>query len=80
MENDPNEWTKLEAEIDYNRLRFWVDGELVEVMTLPLPFKAKTHAPLIVGAGGQHRVNDKVPHNPFKGAVRSFRIERHQPE
>ncbi len=73
-------WTKLEAEIDYNRLRFWVDGELIDVMMLPLPFKAKTNAPLIVGAGGKHRVNDKVPHNPFKGVLRSFRIERHPPE
>lgn len=73
-------WTKLEAEIDYNRLRFWVDGELIDVMTLPLPFKAKTNAPLIIGAGGKHRVNDKVPHNPFKGVLRSFRIERHPPE
>jgi len=75
-----NQWTKLEAEIDYNRLRFWVDGELVDVMTLPLPFKAKTRSPLIIGAGGKNTVSDKVPNNHFKGKMRSFTIARHQPE
>jgi len=75
-----NQWSKLELLIDYNRVGFWVDGELVDSMTLPLPFKAKAKAPLLIGAGGQKKVSEKVPNNNFKGQIRSLKIERNQPE
>jgi N-acetylglucosamine-6-sulfatase len=75
-----NKWTTLEAEIDYNRLSFWVDGELVETMALPLPFKAKTYAPLIIGAGGKNKVSEAVPNNNLRGQIRSLQIQRIQPE
>jgi N-acetylglucosamine-6-sulfatase len=75
-----NKWTTLEAEIDYNRLSFWVDGELVETMALPLPFKAKTYAPLIIGAGGRNKVSEAVPNNNLRGQIRSLQIQRIQPE
>ena len=72
-------WTKLEAEIDYNRVTFWVDGEVVDSCGLPLPFKAKTKSPLIIGAGGKHKVSDAVPNNNFKGQIRSLAIQRPKP-
>lgn len=73
-------WTDLQAEIDYNKLRFWVDGELVNSMDLPLPFKAKTKSPLIIGAGSQNKVHAKVPNNNFEGSIRSVVVERVAPE
>lgn len=73
-------WTTLEAEIDYNRLTFWIDGELIESMALPLPFKAKTKAPLIIGSGGPNKVSEDLPNNNLKGQIRSLKIERNQPE
>jgi N-acetylglucosamine-6-sulfatase len=75
-----NQWTLLEVEIDYNRVTFWIDGELVDTMALPLPFKAKTKSPLIVGAGGKNKVSDAVPNNNFKGQIRSVTVQRAQPE
>jgi hypothetical protein len=75
-----NQWTELELLIDYNRVGFWVDGQLVDSMALPLPFKAKAKAPLLIGAGSQNKVSDKVPNNNFKGQIRSLKIERNQPE
>ena len=74
-----NQWTKLEAEIDYNRLAFYIDGELVEEMALPLPFKAKTKAPLIIGAGGKNKVSEEVPNNNLKGQIRGLKVQRIQP-
>ena len=75
-----NHWKTLEAEIDYNRVTFWIDGELVDTMALPLPFKAKTKAPLFIGAGAMNKVSDAVPNNHLKGQIRSVRIERRQPK
>lgn len=71
-----NRWTRLEAVIDYNRVSFRVDGELVDSMALPLPFKAKTNAPLIIGAGSRNTVSHKVPNNGFTGQLRHLRVER----
>lgn len=71
-----DEWTRLEAEIDYNRLSFWVDGELVETMALPLPFKAKTKAPLLVGKVGKNIVEESIPSEGFSGFIRRLSIER----
>lgn len=69
-------WTSLQARIDYNRLNFWVDGQLVERIPLPLPFKGKAKAPLIIGGSGPNKVSDKVPHHGFKGIIRTLIIER----
>lgn len=71
-----DEWTELEALIDYNRLSFWVNGELVERLALPLPFKAKAKAPLIIGAGSANKVSEDVPNNRFKGEIRSLLVKR----
>jgi N-acetylglucosamine-6-sulfatase len=72
-------WTQLKASIDYNRVTFWVDGELVDSMGLPLPFKAKTKSPLFIGKGSQNKVSDKVPNNGFRGEIRSVVVERREP-
>lgn len=74
-----NQWSTLEAEIDYNRVTFWVDGELIESMALPLPFKAKTKAPLIIGKGGSNKVSDAVPNNALKGLIRRVSVVRNAP-
>ena len=74
-----NQWSTLEAEIDYNRVTFWVDGELIESMALPLPFKAKTKAPLIIGKGGPNKVSDAVPNNALRGLIRRVSVERNAP-
>ncbi|MEO0510968.1 MAG: sulfatase-like hydrolase/transferase [Verrucomicrobiota bacterium] len=75
-EVEMGQWVKLEAEIDYNRVSFWMNGELIDTMTLPLPFKAKTKAPLLVGAGGSNKVSDEVPNNYFKGQIRGLTVRR----
>ena len=69
-------WTQLKAVIDYNRLIFSVDGEVVDSVPLPQPFKYATGRPLIIGAGGAQVVNQKVPHNPLVGAVKEVVIKR----
>jgi hypothetical protein len=71
-----DEWTELEALIDYNRLSFWVNDTLVESLALPLPFKAKAKAPLIIGAGSANKVSEDVPNKGFKGEIRSVVIQR----
>jgi N-acetylglucosamine-6-sulfatase len=73
-------WTQLEAEIDYNKVRFWVDGKLIETLDLPLPFKAKTKSPLIIGAGSQNKVYEKLPNKGFKGSIRALSVERISPK
>jgi len=74
-----NTWARLDVEIDYNRLRFYVDGQLVDSKALPLPFKATTKAPLMIGAGGKNSVTDDTPNNNLKGQIRNLKIERYQP-
>ncbi len=69
-------WTQLKAVIDYNRLIFSVDGEVVDSVPLPQPFKYATGRPLIIGAGGAQAVNPKVPHNPLVGAVKAVVVKR----
>lgn len=69
-------WSTLQAQIDYNRLKFVVDGKLIENRPLPQPFKGETGAPLIIGAGGPNKVYDAVPHNPIKGTVRKVTLQR----
>jgi N-acetylglucosamine-6-sulfatase len=71
-----NQWTKLEAQIDYNRLSFWIDGELVDTIALPLPFKGQAKAPLIIGAGGANKVSEEVPNNNLKGHIRRVLVKR----
>ena len=64
------------ARIDYNRIVFSVDGEIIESRALPQPFKGRTKAPLIIGSVGKHTVSDAVPHTPFVGEIRSINITR----
>jgi N-acetylglucosamine-6-sulfatase len=70
------EWTKLEAKIHYNRLSFHINDKLIEDIYLPLPYKAKTHAPTFVGKGGQHVVHKALPNNYFKGRIRALQLKR----
>jgi hypothetical protein len=74
-----NRWSTLEAEIDYNRVTFWLDGKLIESKGLPLPFKGQTKAPLLIGKGGPNVVSDSVPNNALKGQIRHLSIERNAP-
>jgi hypothetical protein len=74
-----NRWSTLEAEIDYNRVTFWLDGKLIESKGLPLPFKGQTKAPLLIGKGGPNVVSDSVPNNALKGQIRHVSIERNAP-
>lgn len=69
-------WTVLEARIDYNRLDFWVDGQLVERIALPLPFKGKVQAPLIIGGSGPNKVSENVPNQGFKGRISRLVVAR----
>ncbi|MGI9496059.1 MAG: sulfatase-like hydrolase/transferase [Mariniblastus sp.] len=69
-------WTHLKVRIDYNRLTFWVNEELIESRALPQPFKGRTNAPLIVGGVGDHKVSEKVPHYGFQGQLRELQVKR----
>ncbi|MEM7314941.1 MAG: LamG domain-containing protein, partial [Planctomycetota bacterium] len=69
-------WTHLKAEIDYNRVVFTVDGKAVQTLSLPQPFKYKTKSSLFIGSVGEHAIYDKVPHSPFRGEIRTLRIQR----
>ncbi|MEM7453493.1 MAG: sulfatase-like hydrolase/transferase [Planctomycetota bacterium] len=69
-------WVRLSARIDYNRVDFYVDGELIESRSLPQPFKVRTNAPLIIGNVGENVVSEKVPHHAFTGAIRELTIRR----
>lgn len=72
------EWTDLQVLIDYNRLSFHVNGEVVETVSLPLPFKGSPKTPLMLGNTGIHPVVDGVPDEPFAGLIRRFSLEREQ--
>jgi hypothetical protein len=74
------EWTQLEAEIDYNRLTFMVDGEVIETRSLPLPFKGKTRSPIFIGGEGRHQVEESIPSQGFAGSIREVAISRPVPE
>jgi hypothetical protein len=52
---------------------------LIETLDLPLPFKAKTKSPLIIGAGSQNKVYEKLPNKGFKGSIRALSVERISP-
>lgn len=83
LDAQPNilgKWTRLKADIDYNRVIFTVDDRVIESRALPQPFKYKTKSPLIVGSIGQYPIADNIPHTPFQGEVRSVRIQRERPE
>ena len=69
-------WSTIQAQIDYNRVKFVVDGKLIENRPLPQPFKGETGSPLIIGADGPNRVYDAVPDNPLKGTVRKVTLQR----
>lgn len=69
-------WSTLQVLIDYNRVKFVVDGQLIESRPLPQPFKGETKSPLIIGAGGPNNVYNDVPHNPLKGIVRKVIMQR----
>ena len=69
-------WTQIQAAIDYNRVIFKVDGKLVENRPLPQPFKGRTNAPLFIGGAGKNPVSDDVPHDPFRGEIRTLTIRR----
>ncbi|MEM7477183.1 MAG: sulfatase-like hydrolase/transferase [Planctomycetota bacterium] len=69
-------WTKAKAQIDYNRVDFWINDKLVESRALPQPFKYRTNAPLILGNVGEHKVVERLPHSGFHGSIRSVLITR----
>lgn len=69
-------WTRLSAVIDYNQLDFLVDGEVVESVSLPLPFKGSPKTPLMIGSAGQHPVTEGIPDDPFAGEIRRFTLVR----
>jgi hypothetical protein len=69
-------WVKIKAMIHYNRLKLFVDDELVDDVYLPLPFKGKTKSKIFVGKSAQHTVLDRLPNQPFKGQIRSLEIVR----
>lgn len=69
-------WVKLKAVIHYNRLRFFLDGELIDDVYLPLPFKGKTLSKIFVGKPARFTVLNRLPERPFKGMVRSIEISR----
>ena len=69
-------WSTIQAQIDYNRVKFVVDGKLIESRPLPQPFKGDSRSPLIIGAAGPHPVYDAVPNNPLKGTVRRVILQR----
>ncbi|MEM9159346.1 MAG: sulfatase-like hydrolase/transferase [Verrucomicrobiota bacterium] len=69
-------WVRLELEIDYNRVEFRVDGEVVDSRPLPQPFKVRTESPLVLGAPGEYPVSGDSPDFPFKGKMRLAAISR----
>ena len=70
------EWTHVEVLIDYNQLKLFLDGEIVERVSLPLPFKGTPKTPLVVGNIAAHPVVAGVPDVPFKGSIRHFSLAR----
>lgn len=70
------QWTRLQADIDYNRVTFFVDGVEVDSVPLPQPFKAPTRSPLILGAPGRHEVVPGTPNDPFVGEIRRVTVNR----
>lgn len=69
-------WTRLEVLIDYNRLIFNVDGQPVESVSLPLPFKGSPKTPLVIGGRGVHPVAEGLPEEGFRGRIRQFTLRR----
>lgn len=70
------QWVQLEAEIDYNRLTFFIDGDQVESVSLPLPFKGSPKTPLMIGAPSGHPVAPGLTDKPFAGMVKTFQLRR----
>jgi hypothetical protein len=71
-----NQWTKLQILIDYNQVELRVNGQLVERISLPLPFKGSPKTELVLGNKGKHPVVKGVPNHAFKGLIRNFKCMR----
>lgn len=71
-----NDWVRLRAVIDYNRLVFFVDDRLIDTVPLPQPFKDYTHAPLVIGDGSENPVSSSTPNDPFRGSIRFVKVFR----
>jgi N-acetylglucosamine-6-sulfatase len=69
-------WTRLQAVIDYNRQTFAVNGQVIDRIALPQPFKEPTGAPLFVGRGSQNPVVNETPNNAFQGSIRKLILRR----
>ncbi len=69
-------WAKIKVLIHYNRLKFLVDDELVEDIYLPLPFKDKTNADVLVGEAAKMPVLERLPSSSFVGDIRSIVMSR----
>ncbi|PDH28367.1 MAG: hypothetical protein CNC89_04890 [Puniceicoccaceae bacterium MED-G31] len=74
--NSLGAWSTLRAVIDYNRLSLYLNGECVDSVALPQPFKAPVKRPLVLGAGAAQIVNKSVPNFAFKGAIKRVQIIR----
>ena len=69
-------WVDINVLIDYNRLEFYLDGEVVETIALPLPFKVSPKTPLVIGNKGAHPVAEGIPDNSFEGAISRLILKR----
>ena len=72
----PGSWTNVRVCVDYNQLSMAVNGEPVETVALPLPFKKPTKGALVLGGPSDTPASKDCLSEPFTGRVRYLQVRR----